>query len=54
MLLLMNTLIPLLILSLGAISAEKGEVAFRPGPQESSVPERFRMGPASFPTSWRP
>jgi dienelactone hydrolase len=48
MLLLMNTLIPLLILSLGAISAEKGEVGFRPGPEESSVPERFRMGPGEF------
>ena len=27
---------------------ERGEVAFRPGPEESSVPERFRLGPAVF------
>ena len=27
---------------------ERGEVAFRPGPEESSVPERFRLEPATF------
>jgi len=45
---LMDTLIPFLILSLGAISVERGEVTFRPGPLESAVPARFRMGPAVF------
>ncbi len=30
----------------GAI--ERGEVAFRPGPEESSVPERFRLESANF------
>ncbi len=30
----------------GAI--ERGEVTFRPGPEESSVPERFRLEPAVF------
>jgi len=44
----MDPLIPFLILSLGAISMEKGEVTFRPGPLEASVPARFRMGPAVF------
>jgi len=48
MLSLMDTLIPFLILGLGAISVEKGEVTFRPGPLESSVPERFRMKPDVF------
>ena len=27
---------------------ERGEVVFRPGPEESSVPERFRLEPAAF------
>ena len=27
---------------------ERGEVAFRPGPEEASVPERFRLEPAVF------
>jgi dienelactone hydrolase len=44
----MNGLILLSILSLGATFVEKGEVAFRPGPLESSVPERFRLEPAVF------
>ena len=48
MLSLMNTLILFVILSPGAISVQKGEVTFRPGPLEASVPERFRMGPADF------
>jgi dienelactone hydrolase len=48
MLTAMNFLIPLLILSLGATSVEKGEVAFRPGPRESSVPDRYRMSPGAF------
>ena len=29
-------------------SVERGEVTFRPGPEESSVPERFRLEPATF------
>jgi dienelactone hydrolase len=27
---------------------ERGEIAFRPGPEESTVPERFRLEPAVF------
>ncbi len=27
---------------------ERGQVAFRPGPVESSVPEQFRLEPATF------
>jgi dienelactone hydrolase len=46
--LLMHIQIVFLILSLGALPIEKGEVRFRPGPLEASVPERFRMGPARF------
>src|SRR3954454_21399766 len=34
------------VLGIGAV--ERGEVAFRPGPEESSVPERFRLEPAVF------
>jgi pimeloyl-ACP methyl ester carboxylesterase len=44
----MHTQIVLLMLSLGAVPVEKGEVVFRPRPMESSVPERFRMGPSLF------
>jgi dipeptidyl aminopeptidase/acylaminoacyl peptidase len=36
------------ILSLGAPVVDKGHVTFRPGPLESSVPERFRLEPAVF------
>src|SRR5437870_10994701 len=35
-------------LSLATGAVERGEVAFRPGPEESSVPERFRLEPAVF------
>jgi dienelactone hydrolase len=44
----MNTRILFLILNLGWISTERGEVKYTPGPLESSVPERFRMGAAIF------
>ncbi len=39
-------LISALIAMPGAV--ERGEVVFRPGPEESSVPERFRLEPAKF------
>src|SRR5262249_16763058 len=38
----------LLTSSLGLGAIERGEVEFRPGPQESSVPARFRLEPAVF------
>jgi dienelactone hydrolase len=45
----MESIVPLLLFfSLGVSSAERGEVAFRPGPQEASVPKRFRLEPAVF------
>ena len=44
----MNSAIVLLTLWLGVAPVEKGEVTFRPGPRESSVPERFRMAAAVF------
>jgi cephalosporin-C deacetylase-like acetyl esterase len=44
----MNILIGMFLLALATPSVEKGEVAFRPGPVEASVPERFRLEPASF------
>ena len=44
----MNGLILCVILSLNAPTVEKGEVTFRPGPLESSIPERFRLAPAVF------
>jgi dienelactone hydrolase len=37
-----------LILSLAATSVEKGEVTYRPGPLENSVPEQFRLKAAVF------
>jgi dienelactone hydrolase len=36
------------ILSVSAPLVEKGQVTFRPGPLESSIPERFRLEPAVF------
>jgi dienelactone hydrolase len=36
-------------LGLGLGAVERGEVAFRPSPEESSVPERFRLEAAVFP-----
>jgi cephalosporin-C deacetylase-like acetyl esterase len=42
----MDGLTPLLLLSLVLTSVEKGELTFRPGPLELSVPERFRLEPA--------
>jgi dienelactone hydrolase len=36
------------VLCLGPGGIERGEVAFRPGPEESSVPERFRLEPSVF------
>jgi dienelactone hydrolase len=44
----MYGLIPLLIFGLRATSVEKGEVQFRPGRLESSVPARFRLDTAVF------
>jgi pimeloyl-ACP methyl ester carboxylesterase len=44
----MNIVIWLLLSGLVTPSVEKGEVAFRPGPLEASVPERFRLEPALF------
>jgi dienelactone hydrolase len=35
-------------LCLGTGEIERGQVAFRPGPEESSVPARFRLEPAEF------
>jgi fermentation-respiration switch protein FrsA (DUF1100 family) len=43
-----NSLMPFLVLSLGAAAAEHGEVGFAPGPLEPSVPARFRMEAAVF------
>ncbi len=40
-------LVSALIAMPGAV-VERGEVVFRPGPEESSVPERFRLEPATF------
>jgi dienelactone hydrolase len=42
--------IALLIMSLMVLpgAVERGEVSFRPGPEESSVPERFRLESANF------
>ncbi len=36
------------VLCFGPGAIERGEVSFRPGPEESSVPERFRLEPAVF------
>ncbi len=36
------------VLCFGPGGVERGEVAFRPGPEESSVPERFRLEPSVF------
>ena len=44
----MNGLLLFFILGLNAPAEEKGQVAFRPGPLESSIPERFRLEPAVF------
>ena len=44
----LNSAISVLILCLGAAPVERGEVTFRPGPRESSVPERFRMAAGVF------
>jgi dienelactone hydrolase len=44
----MNGLFLLCILGLNAPIVEKGEVTFRPGSLESSIPERFRLEPAVF------
>ena len=44
----MNGLYLALMLSLCVNFGRKGEVTFRPGPLESSVPERFRLEPAVF------
>jgi hypothetical protein len=44
----MNSLVPFLILCAGTTLIERGEVAFRPGELESSVPERFRLEGGAF------
>jgi fermentation-respiration switch protein FrsA (DUF1100 family) len=44
----MYTQVMFLILSLGPFLVERGNVTFRPGPLERSLPDRFRMGPARF------
>jgi dienelactone hydrolase len=44
----MNTTLSLLILCAGAGQIEHGQASFRPGPSESSVPERFRMAAGGF------
>ena len=44
----MNGLFLFFILGLSAPVVEKGQVMFRPGPLESSIPERFRLEPAVF------
>jgi cephalosporin-C deacetylase-like acetyl esterase len=44
----MSLLLLLSALCFSPIAPETGEVAFRPGPEESSVPERFRLEPAVF------
>jgi dienelactone hydrolase len=46
----MGSIAPLLLLSLaaGAGEVERGQVTFRPGPGEASVPQRFRLEPAVF------
>jgi hypothetical protein len=44
----MNTVFSLLLVCLAAGQVEQGKVSFRPGPSESSVPERFRMTAGDF------
>jgi dienelactone hydrolase len=44
----MHSVLSVVILFLGAAAVEKGEVTFRPGPKEASVPERFRMEAGAF------
>ena len=44
----MNGLVLFAILSLNAPVVDKGDVTFRPGPSESSVPKRFQLEPAVF------
>ncbi len=44
----MSVLVMISALGLWSGEIERGEVAYRPGPGESSVPERFRLGPADF------
>jgi cephalosporin-C deacetylase-like acetyl esterase len=44
----MNLLVPFLIASVVSSPVERGQVRFRPGPLESSVPERFRLDPAVY------
>src|SRR4051794_20239991 len=39
----------ILLAALSAAPFDKGEAVFRPSPDEASVPERFRLGPAVFP-----
>jgi dienelactone hydrolase len=36
------------VLSVLPGDVERGEIAFRPGPEEASVPDQFRLGPADF------
>ena len=44
----MNSVLAIVLLSLGAGAIERGEVTFRPGEKESSVPEQFRMKGSTF------
>ncbi len=45
---MVNSIVACVLLCSGAATVEKGEIRFQPGPREPAVPERFRMGPASF------
>ncbi len=45
----MHSAIALMMVLMATGQAEQGKVAFRPGPMESSVPERFRMVADEFP-----
>src|SRR4029077_2449214 len=44
----MSLILLLSALCFSPTEPERGEVAFRPGPEESSVPDRFRLEPAVF------
>ena len=52
----MAALFVLMTLVLGVPRGEivRGEVAFRPGPAEATVPERFRLSPSVFPFELEP
>jgi Alpha/beta hydrolase domain containing 18 len=44
----MHAIVSILLIGIIAASGERGEIAFRPGPLEGTVPERFRLEPAKY------